>query len=222
MVVSKKARVPGYNNDVWFSEKAITNIISLKNLIRQYRVTYDSKDEHFVVHRESAGKPNMLFKMHESGLHYFKPRDPEFVFVNTVAINKQPFTQREIKRAEVAKALYSKLMYPSLKDFKWVIQSNQIKDCPVTTRDVDVAHKIWGKNVAALKGKTTRSKPIPVSGDIVKIPKELSKLHKEVFLTADIFFVNKYPFLFDFESGYLFHSSESSGQPYGARDLQGI
>ena len=81
-----------------------------------------------------------------------------------------------------------------MKDFKWVIQSNPIKDFPVTVQDVDVAMKIWGKNIAALKGKTTRTKTIPVARDYVKIPLELLKLHKEVFLTSDIFFVNKIPF----------------------------
>jgi hypothetical protein len=81
-----------------------------------------------------------------------------------------------------------------MKDFKWVIQSNQIKDCPVTVQDIDVAQKIWGKNIAALKGKTTRSKSIPVARDYVKVPMEPMKLHKEVFLTTDILFVNKIPF----------------------------
>jgi hypothetical protein len=82
-----------------------------------------------------------------------------------------------------------------MKDFKWVICSNQIKDCPVTIRDIDVSMKIWGKNIAALKGKTTQSKMHPVARDYVKVPKDLLKLHKEVFLTTDIFFVNKIHFL---------------------------
>jgi hypothetical protein len=59
MVVTWKATIPGYNKDVWFSTRAITNIIALSNLIQQYRVTYDSDDKMFVVHRESQGKPNM-------------------------------------------------------------------------------------------------------------------------------------------------------------------
>ena len=110
----------------------------------------------FVVHRESENKPNMEFRMHESGLHYYDPRDEEeLAFVNTVSENKEGFTKRQIKGAEVARTLYATLSYPSMKDFKWVIRSNQIKDCPVTVQDVDVALKIWGKNIAALKGKTT-------------------------------------------------------------------
>jgi hypothetical protein len=81
-----------------------------------------------------------------------------------------------------------------MKDFKWVIQSNQIEDCPVTVQYIDVARKFWGKHIAALKGKTTRSKSIPVARDNVKVPMEIMKLHKEVFLTTYIFFVNKIPF----------------------------
>jgi hypothetical protein len=149
----------------------------------------------------------MEFLMDESGLHYYDLRntktvrndinlgcDKNFIFVETVSGNKQDFMQRQIKGAKAVRALYATLSYPSWKDFKWVIRSNQIKDCPVTVQDVDVAHTIWGKNVAALKGKTTRSKPDPVARDFVKVPVELMNLHREVFLTIDIFFVNKIPF----------------------------
>ena len=40
-----------------------------------------------------------------------------------------------------------------------MIHSNQIKNCPITVEDVATASKIWGENVDALKGKTTRRKP---------------------------------------------------------------
>ena len=64
----------------------------------------------------------------------------------------------------------------------------------MTVQDVVVAHSIWGKNIAALKGKTTRKKPIQVAGNRLKVPKELLELHKEVYMTCDIFFVNKIAF----------------------------
>jgi hypothetical protein len=195
MVVTRKATMPGYNKDFWFSTRAITNIIALSNLIQQYRVTYDSDDKMCVVHRESQGKPNMEFLMHKCGLHYYDPRNKNHIaFVNPVSENKKGFTKRQIKNAELSRTLYKTLSYPSMKDFKWVIQSNQIKDCPVTVQDIDVAQRIWGKNFAALKGKTTRSKSILVAGYYVKVTMDLIKLHKEVFLTTDIFFVNKISF----------------------------
>jgi hypothetical protein len=84
MVVTQKATMMGYNKTLWLSTRAITNIITLRSLIDQYRVTYNSGDLMFVVHRELESKPNMEFRMHESGLHYYDPRkEQHLTFVNT-------------------------------------------------------------------------------------------------------------------------------------------
>ena len=129
--------------------------------------------------------------MDKNGVHYVDPRDAagdyDLAFVNTVSENKSGFTKRQIKAAEAARTLYATLLYPSLKDFKWVLRSNHIQNCPVTVQDVDVASEIWGKNIVTLKGKTTRGKSIPVARDFSTFPKDLIKLHKYVYLTADIF-----------------------------------
>jgi hypothetical protein len=98
MVVTRKSTISGYNKTVWFSNRAITHIIPLHNLIDQYRVTYDSDDLMFVVHRESESKPNMEFRMHESGLDCYDPRkEQHLTSVNTVSENKAGFTKRKIK-----------------------------------------------------------------------------------------------------------------------------
>jgi hypothetical protein len=86
MGVTRKATMPGYNKDVWFSTRTITNIIALSNSIQQYRITYDSDEKMFVVHRESQGKPNMELCMHKCGLHYYDPRNEKHLaFINTVS-----------------------------------------------------------------------------------------------------------------------------------------
>jgi hypothetical protein len=59
----------------------------------------------FVVHRDLEGKPDMEFWMHESGLHYFNPRDSEFTFINTVSKNKAGFTKRQIKDTEATRQI---------------------------------------------------------------------------------------------------------------------
>jgi hypothetical protein len=127
----------------------------------------------------------MEFWIDKSILHYFDPRDSKFTFVKTVSKNKAGFTNQQIKDVKVTRSLYSKLNYLSWKDFKWIIWSNQIKDCQVMVEHVDTALKIWGKNVMVLKEKTTWTKPDPVARDFVKVPVELLKLHKEVYMTAD-------------------------------------
>ena len=54
---------------------------------------------------------------------------------------------------------------------------------------------ISGKDVPYLKGEITRKKPIRVNEDLIRVPKEISKINKYISLTRDIFFVNKIPFL---------------------------
>ena len=103
--------------------------------------------------------------MYEIGLNYFYPRDQEFTFVNTVSKNKEGFTARQIKVAEVAKAFYATLIYPSAQEYNLVICSNQINNCPVTVQYVEVTQKVWGKNITALKFKTTRKNLYVVARD---------------------------------------------------------
>ena len=65
----RKPNIPGYNKRVWFSIRAIPNIIALKNLTEHYIFTYDSNDKMSIVHREVTDLPNMEFLIHDSVLH---------------------------------------------------------------------------------------------------------------------------------------------------------
>jgi hypothetical protein len=74
--ITEKYKIPGYKYLVWYSKKAITNIICLKNLIKCYRLMYNSKvDTTFVVHCSAFGLPDMLFEMHPCGLHVCYPKN---------------------------------------------------------------------------------------------------------------------------------------------------
>ncbi len=94
-------KIPGYKYLVWYSKKAITNIICLKNLIKCYRVTYDSEaDTTFVVHHSAFGLPDMLFEMHPCGLHACYPKNMgEFGFFQMVEDNMKLFSKRQIAGA---------------------------------------------------------------------------------------------------------------------------
>ena len=105
------------------------------------------------------------------------------------------FTKHQIAGAEKARTLQASLSFPSQHDFKWILQSNQIVDCPVMVQDAKIAYRIWGPNIAELKGKATQKTPTSVELDIVQIPKEIRELHHCVSLSVDIFFVNNIPFL---------------------------
>ena len=58
------------------------------------------------------------------------------------------------RSAERAQELMHTLGCPSVADLKGIIKMNAIKDCPVTVDDIILAEKIFGPDVASLKGKT--------------------------------------------------------------------
>jgi hypothetical protein len=84
--ITTQGKLPGYKFWVWLSKKATTNIICLKNLIKIYRVTYDSKVEMtFVVHCQQFDLPDLFVKMHPCGLHICYPKKMgEFGFIQMV------------------------------------------------------------------------------------------------------------------------------------------
>ena len=143
-----------------------------------------------MVHREDQEKSNMKFKVHESGIHCYNPTDKSVVLINNVSGSKHGFPNKQINGAEKTKKMYSKLGYPSVKNIRQIFQNKQIICCPVTVQDIDILHAIWGNNIEALKGNTNRKKQIHTTGDIVEIPKEIVKLHTNLFMTEKIFFVN--------------------------------
>ena len=57
-----------------------------------------------------------------------------------------------------------------MQDFKAMIKNNLILNCPVTLDDIERASKIYGANIAALKGKTVRTKSEPVISDYIAVP----------------------------------------------------
>jgi hypothetical protein len=99
--ITKQGKFPGYKFWVWFSKKAITNIICLRNLIKIYKVTYDSKVEMtFVIHCQQFGIPDLLFEMHPCGLHICYPKKMcEFGFIHMVKDNMKRFSKRQIAGA---------------------------------------------------------------------------------------------------------------------------
>jgi len=192
-----KATIPSWG-EAWFSPKAITNIFSYAKMADRYKITYDSeKEDAFLVHL-----PNKIVKFQRdfNGLYVFKPNIKTKVrdgvqFITTLEENRTFYTTRQFDRAKRARDLFHALGTPSIQDFKAIIRINAIRDNPVTTEDIELAEKIFGPDIGMLKGKTTRTKPIPVVSNRIDIPRELINAQREVVLCIDGFKVNNQPFL---------------------------
>ncbi|KAL7564336.1 hypothetical protein ACA910_007188 [Epithemia clementina (nom. ined.)] len=195
LTVRHKATVPGFGL-VWFDNRAITNIFSFAEMEDRHRITYEDHEgkKAFVVH---LAESQARFRRSENGLYYFKPKynTREINMVETIEENKRMFTPRQVKRAKTAQALYYAIGTPSLKDFKMIVQSNSIRNNPVTVKDINLAEQIFGPDIGSLKGKSTRQRPTPIVNDYIEIPSELISQHEDVQLCIDTMFINGLPFL---------------------------
>jgi hypothetical protein len=164
-----------------------------------FRVTYDSEDAGcFKVFTPSG---IAKFKQCKKGLHYLdlsklpdKLKD-DVCCVTTVQGNFEGFTRREVEAAVRARRLQGMLGWPTEAAYEGMVREKLIDYCPVTLSDIKNAHTIFGTDIAGLRGRTVRRKPDRVVPDVVTIPRDLVLLHKSVVLTADIMFVNGWPFL---------------------------
>lgn len=213
LFTNQRATVPGFG-EVWYNKNAITNIFSLAELEKKYRVTYDSKKEKaFIIYM-----PNKILKFikSENGLYYYKPKyktsNKNTSLVNhsieSVDENKKLFTNRQVEQAKLARNIYHALGTPSVHDFKAIIKSNQISNIPITIDDINIAEKIFGPDVGALKGKTTRQKPAPVVADYIEIPKELIDNHSNITLCLDGMKINGVNFLTTISRNIMYRTAE--------------
>lgn len=137
--------------------------------------------------------------------------------LNTVTENKQEFSQREIKDADRALEFIRSLAHPSVQSAIELLKSGAVINCPVTIQDVYRAGKIYGKDLAAVRGKTHRHKPEPIKVDF--LPREVSS---NVVLHTDIMFVDGDAFLLTVGTPLGLTMVNELGRTKGARALGNI
>ena len=199
-LINRQADIPEFGK-VWFDEQAITNVFSLADITKRYKVTYDSsKDDAFIVHINKDHR--IRFEKSPEGLYHYLPSEKYRQqvkgmsnLISTVKENCEGYMQRQFERAKRAQTLYHNMGAPSLENLKKLLQANTIQNCPITVEDVTLAEKIFGKDISTLKGKSTRPKLHQVKNDYIEIPKELLKNNTEITLCMDTMFVNRIGFL---------------------------
>ncbi len=110
--------------------------------------------------------------------------------IKTVEGVQREFTKREIEHAEEARRLYVIVGRPSQKSFEEILTSGKLMNNMVTIQDYKNALEMFGTNLGALKGKTTRSKPDHIPVSISDKPQP-----KNIVLSIDILFFTGLSFL---------------------------
>jgi hypothetical protein len=98
LFINKVADFEGFENEVWFSREAMTNILSFALVQAEYDISYDG--EAFIVHRAVIKYNDMVFIPHKIGLHEYNPDDPpglaSYAFLEAVESNMASFTKQQL------------------------------------------------------------------------------------------------------------------------------
>ena len=80
--------------------------------------------------------------------------------------NKLGFTDRQVEQAHRARELYHMCGAPPIEVLKLLLKAGFLHNCPITSKDINNAEKIFGPDIPTLKGRTTWKTP-PVVRDTV-------------------------------------------------------
>ena len=128
--------------------------------------------------------------------------------VQTVRGNMEGYTKREVEKAREAREAQAMVGHPTDRDFLGMVRANMITNCPVTEKAVINANRIFGPDLAGVRGRTVRRPPESVTTDYVQIPREILERHRLVTLSVDVMFVNGVPFLVSTARGLNFITVE--------------
>jgi len=152
LTTNLKATIPEYG-EVWYDPKAMTNALSLANMTDKHHVPFHAMNDNALVALTPQGPTH--FVCGPGNLYYKNPNHKKAILVETLHENMKFYTPRQVGRARQAKKLLHTLACPTVQDLKSIIRMNSIKNCPVTIDDINLADKIFGKDIDSLKGKTT-------------------------------------------------------------------
>ena len=183
---------------VYFSQGSTANILSFAAMVdRGADIKYDQKEGRFTLQpkgsrniysfcRQQIPGSNGRFYVCDvrSMVRAVPTQHPAaMALVSTVSANMQRFTKREVASAAKARELLARMGYPPVDMAIAMIRGGN--NFGVSENDFRIAHSIWGKCLASLKGKT--HKMTSPASDISITP---VKVQQEQVLAVDIMYLN--------------------------------
>ena len=100
--------------------------------------------------------------------------------VQTVCYNYEGFTKKQVQRATLARCIMGMIGVPTEREYQGLVSQHFLQDCPITLSDIANAHKIFGPDLANIRGKMVRCKPEHISTGIVKIPQQILPIESTI------------------------------------------
>ena len=176
--------LPKYGT-VYYSPNAIANVLSFGMRAKQHCIEYVRSEDKFSLFFDDGERHD--YKNH-GNLYAFDAR--KLVNVHTVKEAESGYTSREISAAREAKELVRRLGYPSPSSVINSVNKGFLINSPISANDLYRAYKIYGPDIAALKGKSVASPSAKIKAEYVERP-----IVKVQQLFVDIMYVNEEPYL---------------------------
>ena len=177
---------------VYYNKNAAANILSMSAMVDSGAdVQYDSNSNTFLLKPANSGNTYKFTRRNVDGsegkfyvCNVKQMVEPEEIYIDTVAENLRRYTKREIDSATRARKLLAVMGYPSVEMAISMLRDGTGFD--VTEYDFKVADAIWGKDIASLKGKTT--KKATMAADITL---SAPVVQQQQIVSIDIMFVDQ-------------------------------
>ena len=218
--LDREGDVPGFMK-AYQNDDNMTNVFSLAKCTDAFTVTLDSRvDNAFHLHTPAG---IVRVPRTEKDIYAFTPGSSikravaelnqrrsvpvsNAAYIATVEENAKKYTARERARAKEARALQHALCLPTEAGLKSILRTNFINNCPLTTKDFNIAEDIYSTDIPHIKGKWTRRKPEPTKIDIIEIPKEIQMKCHNLELYFDVMFICKVAFFTSIDGKIMFRS----------------
>ena len=184
---------------VYYSANSTANILSFASMVDDgAKIRYDhqgrftlqpkgSKNIYSFCRRKITGSEGRFYVCDVDTMVSARVTDhpsEESALVQTVSDNMKLYTKREVASARSARQLLARMGYPSVEEAISMLRDGS--DFNVTEYDFRVADTIWGKDIASIKGKTTKQKSQPPLLTLTP-----AVVQQQQILSIDIMFVEQ-------------------------------
>jgi hypothetical protein len=200
---------------IYFHPNSVANILSFGRLRDSHSAGYNNDHDYFYV---NCNDTEWKFMRRPEGDHYIynanglvydidngttaamstkcsstSHMELKVSLVTTVAERESVYSKRELADMHEAMRIRRVLGNPSLHDMVAALKNGAINNCKVPAEAFVLAEKVYGKDMASLKGKTVkRASPIVKTSDLLM---ELHNEIRDIVLCVDLFFISGLTFL---------------------------
>lgn len=205
--------LPGLDNiPIYISSDVKRNILSLADASEWYQAQWDQKSKSFSIHTEDE---EFIFERNSNVFtRSFKSCNIDLA---TVEKNKSSFSSKEIRGAELAREIETRLSHESSGSLIQAIKTGSILGLPITVKDVQNSVKIFGPNIAALKGKSVAKQG--VLKDTLEVEKAIEKLQT---LRMDIIYIDGDAYLTTLSSPLNYMTAHHLGSGLSAKSTSSL